>query len=710
MKLSELNLQHTWNTDQDDVLNDFYIKALSSTKNYDRTTYTFSSSLLAVAARGLDGLIESDGEMRLIIGDEIQASDYDAIVEGDKLQKLQDQCLAKLKLLLANADDNNLYKHRSEILQYLIGAKKLEIKFALIKAGKGIFHPKTGIMYGHDDEIVVFKGSGNETRSGMDLNWESFDAFFSWEEQPFKLYANSSIIEFNKLWDFGGSKKINLITLPNEDLLEVFPKNKKTISTIRLKPKKFESKLAGEELEVLIPEIPKLINGNAFDARPYQKTALNDWKDSNFKGILEHATGSGKTLTAIYGVAKIFEQSKGPVITIVGVPYTILAEQWAEEFKLFNVIPILCFGDSNKWFSNVQNRINSASSSNKKQLIVLIVVNASLMGRKFSEVNELIKKKNLKSIFIGDECHEYAGRDIEKLPNSERKLGLSATPFKEDESLKTLTRNNNLKNYFGDVVNSFSLQDALDQDFLCPYEYHPIFIHLSHEEEAEYLELSRKIAATYNSENDGTADDTMSNILLGKRARLIGSADEKFIKLKTLAKKLDKPHNTLIFTGDGKNETLEEEEIKDKHRVIQILKGLKWDVAEFTADVDELTRKIRIQDFIDNTLNGLVAIKVLDQGVNIPAIQTAIILASTRSRRQYIQRLGRVLRKSENKDLSHIYDFIVLPSKQNLSELSDSLIRLIDEERKRFDEFSKCCKNSDSLKNEFEKHVQLINE
>jgi superfamily II DNA or RNA helicase len=60
------------------------------------------------------------------------------------------------------------------------------------------------------------------------------------------------------------------------------------------------------------------------------------------------------------------------------------------------------------------------------------------------------------------------GRDIDKLPDSERRLGLSATPFKEDESLKTLTRNNNLKSYFGDVVNSFSLQDALDQGFLCP--------------------------------------------------------------------------------------------------------------------------------------------------------------------------------------------------------------------------------------------------
>jgi len=94
---------------------------------------------------------------------------------------------------------------------------------------------------------------------------------------------------------------------------------------------------------------------------------------------------------------------------------------------------------------------------------------------------------------------------------------------------------------------------------------------------------------------------------------------------------------------------------------------------------------------------------VLDQGVNIPAIEKAIIIASARSKRQYIQRLGRVLRKSKNKDLAHIYDFIVLPwSKSNLSE---ALQRLIEEEKKRFDEFSNCCKNKALIKNTFEESI-----
>ncbi|MDA0900339.1 MAG: DEAD/DEAH box helicase family protein [Proteobacteria bacterium] len=699
MRLSELDLKKRWNTDDDDVLNDFYIKALSNATNYDRTTFTFSSSLLAVAARGLDGLIESGGEMRLIIGDEIQAVDYDAIVHGDQLQRHQEQCLQKLKLILADSHNNKLFAHRTELLQYLIGAKKLEIKFALKKLGFGKAHAKMGIIYGENNEKIAFEGSGNETQSGLDLNWEMFASYFSWEKETFRDYGQELVDTFNGMWDYDSSDKFKLIKLPNEDLLEAFPKNPSQVSTIRLKPRQLESKLQEEQHEVLIPKIPSTIGDNKFELRPYQRKALVSWKESSYRGILEHATGAGKTLTAIYGITKIFEASKGPIITIVGVPYTILAEQWAEEFKLFNVIPILCFGKSEKWVANLKNRLISATASNNKQLIVIIVVNASLLGKRFKEINELIQAKELETIFIGDECHEYASRDMEKMPKAKYRLGLSATPFNESPGTAALVKNENLKSYFGEIVDAFTLEDALNQNYLCPYEYHPIFIRLTEEEEREYLDLSRMIAASINSNEDGKSNDA-ANILLGKRARLIGSAEEKFIKLRTLAKQLEKPHNTLIFCGDGKNEDLFEEEIKDKQRILSILKDLNWDVAEFTAEVDSFTRKVRIQDFVDQTLNGLVAIKVLDQGVNIPAIQTAVIVASSRSKRQYIQRLGRVLRKSKNKKLAYIYDFIVLPHSTQ-PDIQDALINLIGEERKRFDEFSKCCKNNSEIKDIF---------
>ena len=703
MKLSELDLKPQWDTDYDDVLNDFYIKVLTHAKRYDRQTFTFSSSLLAFAAKGLDGLIKGGGDMRLIVGDEIQEEDYNAIVDGDKLSRYKEQCLDKLKTILEGAMENRLHSHRAEILKYLIGSNRLEIKFALMKSGDGVSHGKVGIIHGLDHEKIVFEGSGNETLSGLDLNWEVFNAFFSWRKEIFQDYGRKYVENFERLWDYNQSQKIRTVTLPNNDLLEVFPKSGGNIPTVMIKPKSRESALANEDFEILIPKIPEYIGDNKFEPRPYQKKALEDWSHNKFKGILEHATGSGKTLTAIYGITKTFLASKGPIIAIVGVPYTILAEQWAEEFKLFNIVPILCFGDSARWQMNVKNRISAATTSGKPQLIVIIAVNASLMGERFREVNEIIKNSNIQSIFIGDECHEYAGRDITKLPDSEYRLGLSATPFTERDDAKAIAKNNNLKSYFGDVVNQFTLEDALKKDYLCPYEYHPIFIRLTEEEEKDYMDLSQKIAAAFTSDSNEKSDDTAMNILLGKRARLIGSAEEKFIKLKSLAKDLNKPTNTLVFCGDGKTEDIADEEKKDKQKVREILKGLSWEAAEFTAEVDADTRKSRIEDFKDNTINALIAIKVLDQGVNIPAIEKAIIIASARSKRQYIQRLGRVLRKSKNKDLAHIYDFIVLPwSKSNLSE---ALQRLIEEEKKRFDEFSNCCKNKALIKNTFEESI-----
>ena len=127
-------------------------------------------------------------------------------------------------------------------------------------------------------------------------------------------------------------------------------------------------------------------------------------------------------------------------------------------------------------------------------------------------------------------------------------------------------------------------------------------------------------------------------------------------------------------------------------------------VEEFTAEVDSNMRRSRINDFKDETLNALVAIKVLDQGINIPAIKTAIIVASSRSKRQYIQRLGRILRTSENKKLSTVYDFIVLPNK-NLSFKKDSLSSLIEKEKERFDEFSKNAENRDEVNKELNKEL-----
>ena len=701
-KLSELNLKKTYKTETNNLIKDFYIKALSECTQYDRATFTFGSSILSTAARGLDGLIENDGKMRLIIGQIPEKDDYEALEEGDKLQIYQDDCLEQLKSLLGFARNSSLLNHRLDLLKYFIGSNRLEIKFAAARA-KGIFHDKSGIIYGRDSEKIAFMGSSNETFHGTDLNWERINVYFSWED-AYKDYGQEINDDFESLWNGHYSAKCKIIPLPNEEIKKAIGVTSSYVGVID-KPDKKELDLIDSEEQNLSPMIPDKIGENKFIIRDYQKIALNNWQDAGYNGVLAHATGSGKTITAIYGITKTFLASNTNLVTIVGVPYTILAEQWADDFKLFNIRPILCFGDSDKWYSKVSNRLSELGIASTNQLVVLIVVNASLFLPKFQQVlsdldteHGLLKKQ---TIFIGDECHEYASRDINMLPKCLRRLGLSATPFVEKDRDDSIKKDNNLKSYFGGTCDTFELADALGQKFLCPYEYHPIVVHLNEEEEDQYGRLSAQIAQILSS---SPLDKHSLNIVSGMMSRLVGSTEEKFIKLKTLAKKLDSPTNTLVFCGDGKTEEIDASEQKDKQKAKKILDSIGWETREFTAEVSQAERVSRIEDFKDKDINALIAIKVLDQGVNIPAIQTAIILASTRSKRQYIQRLGRVLRKSKGKKMSYIYDFIVLPTNSQNRELSTSLKTLMSEERNRYEEFAKNADNCDRL-NESKKEI-----
>lgn len=690
-KLSDLGIKPHWNTENDNVIEDFYIKTLSNSIRYDRASLGFGSTILTDVAKGLDGLIDNEGNIRLLIGEYLDEPEIEAIKDGMDLQERQEESLKLLKKVLKeNNAISALNSHRFDLLRYFIGAKRLEIKYALLS--KGVFHDKSGVIYGKNGEKISFQGSGNFTRYGTSYNWESFNVYFSWMNEIYNMYGKKFETDFEKLWN-DQSDKCKVIALPNEKLDRVMKDSATTKNFSRhTPPDKKELDIIFKENKNLLPKIPKKINGRDFEIRDYQRKALNAWTNRGFRGILEHATGSGKTLTAIYGITSLFlrPNTRGRIVAIVSVPYTILAEQWAEEFSHFNIIPIMCFGGTANWQTKINNRLNELNISDTKQLVVIIVVNATLFKSAFQEVLKKIEDMKIKSIFVGDECHEYRNKEPELMPRSDLMLGLSATPF--NERSRDNKDNDRIKKSFGDICDIFSLKHALDQDYLCRYEYHPIQIRLTEDEEKEYLKLSSLIASIYS---DPKKSDSEAQAILSKRARIIGSADEKFIKFKTLIKGMGDKKNVLIFTGDGSTEDIVEEDIKDKYRAEKIMKDVGWDVAEFTSEVNAKERKVRIRDFVEKDLNALIAIKVLDQGVNVPAIQTAIILASTRSKRQYIQRLGRVLRKAKNKNMSYIYDFIVFPFSK--IDLNPSCQSLIEEEKIRFEAFAENANNNEEL-------------
>jgi superfamily II DNA or RNA helicase len=315
---------------------------------------------------------------------------------------------------------------------------------------------------------------------------------------------------------------------------------------------------------------------------------------------------------------------------------------------------------------------------------MFVAVNDTFAGPAFQG---LVSTAGANTFLIADEMHNLGAPDLlRSLPESMRyRLGLSATPVRHGDEEGT----KGLEKYFGRVVAEFSLEDAINAGFLCKYHYFPVLSPLSTEEMLEYKELSTRIAQAYAS--GGNEDDEPSarlQALLIERARLISRVTSKLTQLGELLKgKTDTLYN-LVYCGDAKDEG--ERQVDKTLRMIG--HDLHMRANKFTADEDAEKRKTLLASFSKGELQVLVAIKCLDEGVDVPRTETAYILASSTNPRQYIQRRGRVLRKAPGKLTATIYDFIAVPDLDELKRTHPSALeverRLVRKELDRIGEFA----------------------
>ncbi|OUS29152.1 hypothetical protein A9Q98_06310 [Thalassotalea sp. 42_200_T64] len=662
-----------YRTGKDDLYNDFYKKSLSVSVSYDRAVGYFSSEILSMSLKGLSKLIRSNGCMRLIIGHPLSNEEFEAVKHGLLLKEVTSNLSSKLEDILCCSNN----KHpRLELLSWLIACGKLEIKFALRRAG--MYHEKIGIFKDKENNIIVFQGSANETPHGMmaSLNAESISVYKSWEEQVFLAYGQEFLDGFERLWL---NEEVEIVTLdvPSETY-EVISKNAKECSVDFNTVSEFEEEIEAREngLSKHSPFIPTKIGDNIFSIYDHQRAALASWKSNSFKGILKLATGSGKTITSIYGAVKIFEakkQKQQTLFLIVAVPYVELAIQWIENLRLFGINAHECFDSKNSWAESFENQVNYFNAG-VSDFCAVVVVNRTLTSPLFQSLIDTIDNSSL--MIIGDECHNHGSKNVNAaLPNAYYRMGLSATPFRSDDDEIDSPFPNDAKErllaYYGDIVATYGLDDAIHDGVLTPYEYHIVPVYLSAEEQEGYEELSSRITKLMlKQQGSGLNQQDRENLTryCGQRSRLLGSAQNKLKKLEEITASIsdeDKSH-TLFYAGEGKpyGETAEED-IKVIDQVSKVLNKNGWKTSQFTGDVSRNERKFLMSAFKDKTIDALVAMKVLDEGIDVPACQTAYILASTKNPRQYVQRRGRILRKSENKHLSTIFDFVVLPTNES---------------------------------------------
>ncbi|WP_413200329.1 DNA phosphorothioation system restriction enzyme [Nostoc piscinale] len=441
----------------------------------------------------------------------------------------------------------------------------------------------------------------------------------------------------------------------------------------------------------VLPGCPKI--PSSLQLRQYQRQAVTNWFANNGRGTLKMATGSGKTITALAIACELYQQINLQVLLVV-CPYRHLVTQWGRECEKFNLQPILAFENVRSWQSQLSTQLYNLRSGSQG-FITIITTNSTLIGEGFQSQLKYLPPKTL---IIGDEAHNLGAPKLEEsLPRRVGlRLALSATPERYFDDSGTQS----LFDYFGPVLQpEFTLRDAIAQGALVHYLYYPILVELTETESIAYLKLTKKIGRsllyrerkTENSPNFEDNEDLKP--LLMQRARLIGAAANKLSALRQLmATRRDTTH-TLFYCSDGSLET-GRSSLQQLKAVVKILGGdLGYKVSTYTAQTPLAEREVLRRQFENGELQGLVAIRCLDEGVDIPAIKTAVILSSSGNPRQFIQRRGRVLRPHPSKERATIYDMIVLPPDldRETIEVERNLLR---KELRRFVEFADLADNA----------------
>ena len=648
MPLIQLKLQLSYRTGRGDMVKDLFVPCLEQSDLYRRAAGYFTSFGLGLAARGIASLASRKGTMRLVASPHLEAGDVEALrAATERPQDILRSIAARSMTEIEEA----ILKDRLNALAWLAASGCLEIRLALRldddgRIARGIFHEKTGIFSDEDGDHIAFSGSSNETAGGLVENFESVDVFRSWKD-PDRRVAQK-IEDFDALWEntTPGLQVIDF-TSAGCELLEYFR------DPNRPPPGFMQSIVRDGALNDHFGPPP------GFDLRGYQGDAIRAWSRANGKGILAMATGSGKTLTALVLASKVAAKNS-PLVLIVVCPFINLCNQWIREMATFNLRPVACYEGRQRWETLLEEGYQRLGAGLSK-VHAIVTTNATFQSDVF-QTRILSRVGSFHHLLIADECHYLGAESIQKmLPDEiQLRLGLSATPERHHDPVGTQA----IVDYFGGVVFEFSLAKAIADGRLCPYRYCPHLVTLTDQEAKEYAEITAKLGRMMGGKDQKEEVGQAAMRLLIRRARLLASAQNKLEVLDRVLSSLpERPKKALFYCGDGRTtDTIADEEVRQIQAVSRLLgekHGLR--VRNFTFRESTQEREEILRDLSSGFLDGVVAIRCLDEGIDVPDLGMGFLLASSTNPRQFVQRRGRLLRHAPGKKRAIIHDFIIQP-------------------------------------------------
>lgn len=668
--LADLDLRTRYRSGEDDLVNDFYLPCLRRAVEYDRAVGYFTSGALALAGPALIPFLINGGRMRLVVSPHLSETDVRAMLEG---YHQRDAIIADaIRRELASTSLPDPVRDTLSCLSWLIAHDRLEIRVAVLAGGSaaGIYHEKIGVFRDADGTAVAFQGSANESVGGLMNNFESILVFSTARPGEARV-AEQLNQDFLALWN-RELPSLDVVDLPDaarNTLLETYTPER---------AERLTDQARGAPRQPAVP--------HGLEIRDYQREAMASWFRARGRGVYEMATGTGKTITALATAARLAaeraKRDEGLCILVL-CPYQHLVKQWLTEAQRFGYAPIGCFRARGYWESELRSQLLELRAG-ARPTVMAIATNATFATAAFQDALEHFPEA---SLIIADEMHNLGAPALRRsLPEHVRfRLGLSATPERHHDTEGTRA----LRDYFGDSVFRLGLDDAIRMGALTPYRYHPVVVEFDSEELDEYLELSERIGQRMAMAGDDPEGDDVLMALLIRRARLIASARAKIPRLISLLRDHTRTTHNLVYCGDGR---VDGDAGDDERQVEAVVRALGQDlgmaVNRYTADVDVDQRDVLRERFAAGQLNALVAIRCLDEGVDIPETRRAYILASSTNPRQFIQRRGRVLRRAPGKDAAEIYDFIVVPPPGEDERVDEAERRLMARELERVMEFA----------------------
>lgn len=622
-------------TSENDITHDFLEPALSSSVLYDRGVGFFSSGWLTMIIDGISRFAENNGRARIITSPILDESDWGALLAGTEARA--DEILRE-SLERSIADIRTSLSQDVRIaLAWLVADEVLTFKLAVpINKLSGEFHAKFGIFTDNNGNQVSFEGSNNETINGTVKNYEAFKVFSSWIPQ-FEPIVKADVKRFERLWQ-NQDNNLRVYNLPEAARQAI----------IKLRQ--------DFERPYMIPERLRRITtlSESLPLWEHQEQAINSWEANGRVGLLSMATGSGKTRTALAAAERCPELS----MLIIAVPKSNLVTQWADELEKHTSFPkpLLVFDASTQWQDKLFDRIRAGHRRGWTSPLVIIGNLDSLSGQRFQTLmNDAGIPQN--TLLVVDEAHNAGAPTYRRILDDRFiwRMGLSATPARHFDEIGTSV----IQSYFDETVYIYSMRNALEDGRLTPYEYHVYAAELTEDEYNEYLRLTQRIIMlrnqsnkniTYQSQNRLDGDHKDIEMLLMRRARILKKTASKRVAVDQIIRDFELTRS-LIYCADS-------DQLED---IRQIIRQHQLPHTIYIGDTPREDRELALDALGRGNIPVLLAIDCLDEGVDVPAVREAIIVASSTNKRQFIQRRGRVLRRIPEKTLAILIDVIAIP-------------------------------------------------